>query len=296
MLLLLLSGPFSAAEGAAGLGQDCLFNQSLLVQKGRQFPTLRLSLSVCVCLSAHGRPHTTQLYQHVPETRWPIVYSPRYNITFMGLEKLHPFDAGKWGKVISFLKGLEALTCPLHLLPPPHLPPPHPPPSFPNTSFQASHLQCQPSGCLPPVLSKGCFQHQFLSRLCPCITPALAPYGWGPEASLCPWRPSSGKAVYHGPREAAIWRNALSVTHRLLESRRWTTFALTPLITSGENWGLGRLENVPKDTQLLSGRMESGNQSSRRLPFTLQTAICNPGVWLRWRQFRRHSTLVKRLF
>ncbi|XP_037658672.1 histone deacetylase 11 isoform X2 [Choloepus didactylus] len=49
-------------------------------------------------------PHCTQLYQHVPETRWPIVYSPRYNITFMGLEKLHPFDAGKWGKVINFLK------------------------------------------------------------------------------------------------------------------------------------------------------------------------------------------------
>lgn len=33
------------------------------------------------------------------------MYSPRYNITFMGLEKLHPFDAGKWGKVINFLKG-----------------------------------------------------------------------------------------------------------------------------------------------------------------------------------------------
>uniref|UniRef100_A0A8D2Q548 Histone deacetylase 11 n=1 Tax=Varanus komodoensis TaxID=61221 RepID=A0A8D2Q548_VARKO len=32
------------------------------------------------------------------------VYSPDYNITFMGLEKLHPFDAGKWGKVINFLK------------------------------------------------------------------------------------------------------------------------------------------------------------------------------------------------
>uniref|UniRef100_A0A674GWC2 Histone deacetylase 11 n=1 Tax=Taeniopygia guttata TaxID=59729 RepID=A0A674GWC2_TAEGU len=31
-------------------------------------------------------------------------YSPDYNITFMGLEKLHPFDAGKWGKVINFLK------------------------------------------------------------------------------------------------------------------------------------------------------------------------------------------------
>ncbi|EAW64167.1 histone deacetylase 11, isoform CRA_k [Homo sapiens] len=54
--------------------------------------------------------HTTQLYQHVPETRWPIVYSPRYNITFMGLEKLHPFDAGKWGKVINFLKEEKLLS------------------------------------------------------------------------------------------------------------------------------------------------------------------------------------------
>lgn len=143
MLLLLLSGPFSAAEGAAGLGQDCLFNQSLLVQKGRQFPTLRLSLSVCVCLSAHGRPHTTQLYQHVPETRWPIVYSPRYNITFMGLEKLHPFDAGKWGKVISFLKGMEGPTCTLHLLPPAHLPPPPPPAVFPKHQLPS----------LPPAMS-----------------------------------------------------------------------------------------------------------------------------------------------
>ncbi|MEJ1279695.1 histone deacetylase 11 [Cricetulus griseus] len=56
------------------------------------------------------RPHATQLYQHVPEKRWPIVYSPRYNITFMGLEKLHPFDAGKWGKVINFLKEEKLLS------------------------------------------------------------------------------------------------------------------------------------------------------------------------------------------
>nr|XP_033782315.1 histone deacetylase 11 isoform X2 [Geotrypetes seraphini] len=49
-------------------------------------------------------PHKTQLYHDVPSTCWPIVYSPEYNITFMGLEKLHPFDAGKWGKVINFLK------------------------------------------------------------------------------------------------------------------------------------------------------------------------------------------------
>uniref|UniRef100_A0A8C9L8A6 HDAC11 n=1 Tax=Pavo cristatus TaxID=9049 RepID=A0A8C9L8A6_PAVCR len=49
-------------------------------------------------------PHRTELYEGVPPTCWPIVYSPDYNITFMGLEKLHPFDAGKWGKVINFLK------------------------------------------------------------------------------------------------------------------------------------------------------------------------------------------------
>uniref|UniRef100_A0A8C6G1B2 Histone deacetylase 11 n=1 Tax=Moschus moschiferus TaxID=68415 RepID=A0A8C6G1B2_MOSMO len=55
-------------------------------------------------------PHPTQLYQPVPDSRWPIVYSPRYNITFLGLEKLHPFDAGKWGKVISFLKEEKLLS------------------------------------------------------------------------------------------------------------------------------------------------------------------------------------------
>ncbi|XP_023607205.1 histone deacetylase 11 isoform X4 [Myotis lucifugus] len=90
-------------------GQVCRVNQSRLVQGG----SLLLTLTIPICLfcpHAYGRPHTTQLYQHVPETRWPIVYSPRYNITFMGLEKLHPFDAGKWGKVISFLKEEKLLS------------------------------------------------------------------------------------------------------------------------------------------------------------------------------------------
>ncbi|KAK0152814.1 Histone deacetylase 11 [Merluccius polli] len=50
------------------------------------------------------RPHNTELYVDVPRTRLPIVYHPAYNITFMGIEKLHPFDAGKWGKVVGFLK------------------------------------------------------------------------------------------------------------------------------------------------------------------------------------------------
>ncbi|KAL1265829.1 hypothetical protein QQF64_003856 [Cirrhinus molitorella] len=54
--------------------------------------------------------HQTELYAEVPATCLPIVYSPEYNITFMGLEKLHPFDAGKWGKVIRFLKEEQFIT------------------------------------------------------------------------------------------------------------------------------------------------------------------------------------------
>lgn len=87
-------------------GQGCLVDQ--LTGAQREATSHTETIAVCVfCPLAHGRPHTTQLYQHVPETKLPIVYSPRYNITFLGLEKLHPFDAGKWGKVINFLKGME---------------------------------------------------------------------------------------------------------------------------------------------------------------------------------------------
>uniref|UniRef100_A0A3B4A7A2 Histone deacetylase domain-containing protein n=1 Tax=Periophthalmus magnuspinnatus TaxID=409849 RepID=A0A3B4A7A2_9GOBI len=55
-------------------------------------------------------PHHTELYGSTPKTSLPIVYHSDYNITFMGLEKLHPFDAGKWGKVIHFLKEEQFIT------------------------------------------------------------------------------------------------------------------------------------------------------------------------------------------
>ncbi|KAM9859214.1 histone deacetylase 11 [Aulostomus maculatus] len=54
--------------------------------------------------------HRTDLYASIQHTCLPIVYHPDYNITFMGLEKLHPFDAGKWGKVIHFLKEEKFIT------------------------------------------------------------------------------------------------------------------------------------------------------------------------------------------
>lgn len=41
--------------------------------------------------------------------QWPVIYSPAYNIGFMGLEKIHPFDSGKWGKVYQNLVGED--TC-----------------------------------------------------------------------------------------------------------------------------------------------------------------------------------------
>lgn len=40
----------------------------------------------------------------------PIVYSDAYNISFYGLEKVHPFDAGKWGKVFTALRRAGLLT------------------------------------------------------------------------------------------------------------------------------------------------------------------------------------------
>ncbi|KAB0799618.1 hypothetical protein PPYR_07498 [Photinus pyralis] len=46
----------------------------------------------------------TNLYIDIKETQWPIVYRPEYNVRFFGLEKLHPFDAGKWGNVFQHLK------------------------------------------------------------------------------------------------------------------------------------------------------------------------------------------------
>lgn len=35
----------------------------------------------------------------------PIVYADEYNISFFGVERLHPFDSKKWGRVHRFLIG-----------------------------------------------------------------------------------------------------------------------------------------------------------------------------------------------
>lgn len=70
-------------------------------------PDAHMSVIIYITYSSIHSFHQTELYAEVPASCLPIVYSPEYNITFMGLEKLHPFDAGKWGKVIRFLKGAQ---------------------------------------------------------------------------------------------------------------------------------------------------------------------------------------------
>lgn len=51
-----------------------------------------------------ARFRASRLYLDVPASKWPIVFHPKdYNITFCGIEKLHPFDAGKWGHIHEYL-------------------------------------------------------------------------------------------------------------------------------------------------------------------------------------------------
>ncbi|XP_047003568.1 histone deacetylase 11 [Schistocerca americana] len=48
-------------------------------------------------------PHT-RLYIEIRHNQWPIVYRKEYNVHFLGVEKLHPFDANKWGNIFQYLK------------------------------------------------------------------------------------------------------------------------------------------------------------------------------------------------
>ena len=61
--------------------------------------------------SIFGEDGTTpRLHEKTAEPhQWPIVYSSAYNIGFLGMEKVHPFDSGKWGKIFNFLKGTRVL-------------------------------------------------------------------------------------------------------------------------------------------------------------------------------------------
>uniref|UniRef100_M1CXR0 Histone deacetylase n=1 Tax=Solanum tuberosum TaxID=4113 RepID=M1CXR0_SOLTU len=46
---------------------------------------------------------SSHLYYDVPPSKVPLIYSPSYDIAFFGIEKLHPFDSSKWGRICRFL-------------------------------------------------------------------------------------------------------------------------------------------------------------------------------------------------
>ncbi|XP_010047327.2 histone deacetylase 2 isoform X1 [Eucalyptus grandis] len=52
---------------------------------------------------------SSKLYSDVPPSKVPLVYSPSYDIAFLGIEKLHPFDSSKWGRICQFLISEGAL-------------------------------------------------------------------------------------------------------------------------------------------------------------------------------------------
>lgn len=56
-----------------------------------------------------SEPDNFRLYFDISASQQPIVYSPKYNITFFGLEKLHPFDSTKWARVCAFLKDADVV-------------------------------------------------------------------------------------------------------------------------------------------------------------------------------------------
>ncbi|CAN1786388.1 Histone deacetylase 2 [Linum perenne] len=45
----------------------------------------------------------SKLYFDVSPAKVALIYSPAYDISFLGIEKLHPFDSSKWGRVCQFL-------------------------------------------------------------------------------------------------------------------------------------------------------------------------------------------------
>jgi hypothetical protein len=44
-------------------------------------------------------PHVSKIYITTEPHQLPIVYREEYNVHFGGIERLHPFDAAKWGHI-----------------------------------------------------------------------------------------------------------------------------------------------------------------------------------------------------
>ncbi|RZC68285.1 hypothetical protein C5167_031533 [Papaver somniferum] len=61
------------------------------------------SSSVDVETLRRDRILSSKLYFDVPLRMVPLIYSSSYDIAFLCIEKLHPFDSSKWGRICQFL-------------------------------------------------------------------------------------------------------------------------------------------------------------------------------------------------
>ncbi|KAI4316533.1 hypothetical protein L6164_024510 [Bauhinia variegata] len=52
---------------------------------------------------------SSKLYFDAPLSKVPLIYSESYDISFLGVEKLHPFDSSKWGRICRFLISIGIL-------------------------------------------------------------------------------------------------------------------------------------------------------------------------------------------
>ena len=97
----------------------------------RSMPALMLALKICLgspstrvlAQRLYTRRHAQNIQAQALEAAYadvikdatqlhrcsPVVYSALYNISFFGLEKLHPFDAAKFAKVAAALKKQKLL-------------------------------------------------------------------------------------------------------------------------------------------------------------------------------------------
>lgn len=70
-----------------------------------------ITLSACASIDTTGATiEQVRAVKYSETSKWPIVYSPDYNISFAGLERLHPFDTQKYGRVFETLKSEGVLT------------------------------------------------------------------------------------------------------------------------------------------------------------------------------------------
>ncbi|XP_047306208.1 LOW QUALITY PROTEIN: histone deacetylase 2 [Impatiens glandulifera] len=94
----------------------CIFSNllsvslSLFMSTATSSTALSSSTETCTSSTAtvaqtmrKSRILSSKLYLDVPPSKVPVIYSSSYDISFLGIEKLHPFDSSKWGRICCFL-------------------------------------------------------------------------------------------------------------------------------------------------------------------------------------------------